>query len=251
MKICTKCNVEKLESEFYFDKRKNNEKRISRCKVCYALACKVRAKKKYEPSLIGKRHCGVCRTDKDFTEFTINRSSKNGRGYKCKKCVKLFIKSGRRKARKIYSNGKNFIESDKELFHIGACEVCNKEFPKMRPKQTRCTECSKLVRNIHSHLSSSRGSKISRAVLRVTVKIAVEVARLYCRANNCCYCDRKFTKTNKKSLDHVIPICLGGINETENISISCIECNRAKAWLGKQDWINLCRLVCKKAGIKI
>jgi len=60
-------------------------------------------------------------------------------------------------------------------------------------------------------------------------------------STKCCYCNRQFTESNTKSIDHIIPISQGGINSSDNIDISCLECNKAKSFLTLEEWVNLCK----------
>lgn len=48
----------------------------------------------------------------------------------------------------------------------------------------------------------------------------------------CCYCNKQFP-TNQLTIEHKIPLCMGGTSNIENIDIACGPCNRAK---GKEAW---------------
>lgn len=62
-------------------------------------------------------------------------------------------------------------------------------------------------------------------------------------ANNtlgiCCYCKNTFLAT-ELTVEHKIPICLGGTSDIENVDLACAPCNQAKgreAWLFKRSLI--------------
>ena len=44
----------------------------------------------------------------------------------------------------------------------------------------------------------------------------------------CHYCGEKVSSDNA-SLDHIIPVCLGGSNERENLKTACLMCNSIKS----------------------
>ena len=51
---------------------------------------------------------------------------------------------------------------------------------------------------------------------------------IYKQANGCCQlCGRKITY-EQATLDHVIPLVMGGIDSVENLQLSCNQCNQLK-----------------------
>lgn len=52
----------------------------------------------------------------------------------------------------------------------------------------------------------------------------------------CCYCKRVFLVT-ELTVEHIIPLCLGGTNEPSNIALACQPCNHERgreAWFQRQ-----------------
>jgi 5-methylcytosine-specific restriction endonuclease McrA len=52
----------------------------------------------------------------------------------------------------------------------------------------------------------------------------------------CCYCRRVFLFT-ELTVEHIVPLCLGGTNDPSNIALACSPCNHERgkeAWLQKQ-----------------
>lgn len=45
----------------------------------------------------------------------------------------------------------------------------------------------------------------------------------------CAYCGCKFPTVRDATLDHIRPTCQGGMNNTENLVLSCRQCNHQKA----------------------
>jgi len=48
----------------------------------------------------------------------------------------------------------------------------------------------------------------------------------------CCYCQNIFSYSDL-TIEHIIPLCLGGDNEENNITLACRNCNQEK---GKEAW---------------
>jgi hypothetical protein len=51
----------------------------------------------------------------------------------------------------------------------------------------------------------------------------------------CSYCGKR---GGKLEIDHVVPICRGGIDDIENMATSCMSCNRSKGSKLVEEWCN-------------
>jgi 5-methylcytosine-specific restriction endonuclease McrA len=133
-------------------------------------------------------------------------------------------------------------KKDSNIYFIYDCEICGNKFFPFRTGHKRCDDCSYIARNIvhHALCSDRQTDGWERKVDSITL---LEVSRRYVHATACCYCTRLFSEDNPKSLDHIIPVCLGGQNVNENINISCLDCNRSKYSFPLNKWISLCKLV--------
>lgn len=192
--------------------------------------------------------CIRCEIKKKTKEFHINRALSDGFDSYCRVCKSAINKINRRKKRGIYLDPKVGIEPDLiNSYTIHICEVCNNNFYPVRPTHTRCDTCAYIVRNtLWSTLNSSRkNTSAPNGVARYKAKIktVLDVARKYVRAQQCCYCAIPFTEDNPKSTDHLVPLCMGGKHSSNNINICCLNCNRSKARLPLNEWIELCRRV--------
>lgn len=63
------------------------------------------------------------------------------------------------------------------------------------------------------------------------------------QSDKCHYCGVEFSKTNKPTIDHVLPKHLGGKNDSSNKVAACAPCNNFKGGLNPTDWeiINILR----------
>lgn len=57
--------------------------------------------------------------------------------------------------------------------------------------------------------------------------------------NKCCYCDRKFSKTIIRSVEHIIPRSFGGSNDLNNLIYACKECNSLRQNMSFLDFRNM------------
>ena len=241
MKTCIKCLIEKPETEFYKDVRSSTGRVETTCKKCRIDAQSLREKPKHPVQQTGSKYCKSCSKIKGVEKFSVNRMNLDGREKECKDCISKKKRLDRR------ANGIIFLPTDGNAnddvkYFTANCEVCNAEFPKIRPSHKRCSGCTRLVGDVQSHLSSTRNNKVSM-VPRCSVIGAVQICKMMLASNDCCYCKRPYTDVNIKSIDHIVPIVKGGTHDTDNINICCLQCNLSKRDLMLDEWINLCKCV--------
>ncbi len=119
------------------------------------------------------------------------------------------------------------------------CEICGINVKINHWRSKYCTDCATLVKSLNSTLTSTRNKKSTNC----DRKTVIDIAKIWIRINRCCYCNRNFTESNHKSIDHIIPFCNGGTNEYKNLNVCCLECNRAKSILKLEQWVELCKLI--------
>lgn len=104
MKTCSKCGVEKEESEFH----KCNiapDGLDYRCKKCKSIA------KPKEALQDGMKRCTVCKDIKPFSDFGLDNGRKDGLTFNCKTCQKTFRINNKGK---IAEQNKKYREQNKE-----------------------------------------------------------------------------------------------------------------------------------------
>lgn len=139
-------------------------------------------------------------------------------------------------------------KNSKPLYDKSHCEICDNKVVGMLYFKKRCKNCSVLFRKIKARLTGSRGNKIK--YIKLASFDAVHVTRKYVAAKNCCYCGNTFSEKIPKSIDHIIPVSLNGLNKSDNMLICCFDCNHAKRNLLLSDWLNLCNLIVKTENSK-
>jgi len=241
MKVCTKCTQEKLEDEFYIDCRSKTGRREPLCKICKNKLSKERhlkfGYKKTEPIISGYKVCNKCNIEKIIIDFAVNRARLDGREPICKTCFSNKREAQRKKRGPCYWAQSGVGPTDGSYFTRN-CKICNVEFALMRSSHERCERCSHLARSIQMGLDGTKKQKLT-----CSVDVANLITKKYLKSEKCSYCERSFSDNVKKSLDHIVPVSLGGMSIIENINISCLECNFSKRNFLLENWIKLCGLV--------
>lgn len=103
-KKCNKCNIIKNFSEF--GKRKftkdglcfmckscrNEYYRLKRASTLTAIQVAKKRSKKLELSKLSKKICCKCNVVKNFSEFSKRKSTKDGMNFRCKACIREYVK---------------------------------------------------------------------------------------------------------------------------------------------------------------
>lgn len=119
----------------------------------------------------------------------------------------------------------------------GACKRCGKPYFGLRPNQKYCShECEKSA-------SWARNDVVRRKNFNdVAIDRDITLEKVYERNHGICYlcgkkCDysdyvmrngKRCARKNYPSIEHVIPISLGGTHTWDNVKLSCISCNAKK-----------------------
>jgi hypothetical protein len=84
------------------------------------------------------------------------------------------------------------------------------------------------MRDFKEHKKKRRKQQVINQKLRKMLLNDLQHSR-------CCYCGETFS-AQELTIEHKIPICLGGNSEIENIALACAPCNQAR---GKAAWMYL------------
>lgn len=150
------------------------------------------------------RHCGEL--------FT----SRNGLQYCSVKCQRALAYCNSRERRGIQLNQKE-------------CAVCGEVFQTYNSNRIVCSDmCQGQLR-----LDAKRRRRARLREVKIETFAAVEIFR---RDNwRCKICGRKLSKNRKvphplaPTLDHIVPLSIGGTHERKNVQLSCFRCNSKKS----------------------
>ena len=65
--------------------------------------------------------------------------------------------------------------------------------------------------------------------------------KLFAIDPHCQYCGRWFDRPRQSTLDHVVPVALGGPDHESNVALSCGACNRDKGGKTLAEWADRLR----------
>lgn len=86
--------------------------------------------------------------------------------------------------------------------------------------------------NGNTHVSGSCKSKKRKSVMpniKIIGKINIPIDQsTRPKVGNCFYCERKFSKENPKTIEHLIPLSKGGDNSIGNLKDCCKSCNQLR-----------------------
>lgn len=123
---------------------------------------------------------------------------------------------------------RKYREKNKEIIKIK-----KKEYYEENKEQILAQKKEYLFNNPHIEVNkyAKRAAAIGDAVITKEEWLLVMGSNGW----RCIYCDTSLTKSNR-SIDHVVPLSLGGPHHVSNLVPSCISCNSSKGDRKLDDW---------------
>ena len=170
-----------------------------------------------------EKPCTKCGEVKPLSEFSINKSKKDGRSSRCKSCLREQAYERISKDReKHLENGRRWYAENREkhLERERQWQVANRE-----------KVCEATYRYRTAHPEKKRESKDRRRARKLGCAIndftAVQWKEMQEMCGHlCCYCKKKFK--GMLTQDHIIPLSKGGNHTLSNIIPACKSCNSKK-----------------------
>ena len=227
LKTCSKCNIDKPLSQFY--KRKASGDGLSLdCKTCrkqynhkYIKKIKLHIE---SHGVSGLKTCSMCNLEKKGDGFFKNNGNKSGLSHQCKACQKEYMNAYRKynhDSLKIY--GKNYR--------------CNNR-SKLREKNRKRNHTPTTKERKRNYQSKVRAKKNQQEFVDwPTISEMIDE-----HTGRCATCERTeeeipyHTKGYKWSIDHIMPIIMGGGWTRDNAQLLCWECNSRKGGKSPQQW---------------
>jgi 5-methylcytosine-specific restriction endonuclease McrA len=192
---------------------------------------------------ITEKKCTKCGGIKPITEFHKDKRLKSGHTSWCELCNRQYHKQYYRGDKeKIISRAKKYYENDREnkKINVRAWAIKNPERRKSICKKWRdnnkeqSTQAIKEWKNSHPEKvtisSETRRIRILNAEGTIAAEEWTAVLEKYHHTCLCC------GKNNVKlTMDHVVPVSLGGAHSIENIQPLCQSCN-SKKYLQSTDY---------------
>jgi 5-methylcytosine-specific restriction endonuclease McrA len=156
---------------------------------------------------IQMKTCSHCKKTKPCSEFPPNRSRKDGYNHSCRACSR----EANTKYRVSYKEKLRKSASDWYYANIDRAKQSRNKY--------RRSEHGKLTRRIKARnryaLKKHNGGLFTKLEW-------ISLCNKY--ENKCLACG----SSDKLTIDHIVPITLGGINSIENIQPLCMSCNHKK-----------------------
>lgn len=201
-----------------------------------------------------EKKCRYCGKIKPIEEFRKNKSMKDGYLHKCRECdirLKLEYRKKHRKelaekSREYRKNNRDaclersrtYYQNNKEGFLKG-CRIYyenNKEKIKEKSKIYYENNKKEILEKNKLYRQTPKGKEINhekrrrrRAKCKNTNITTGWLMSLKENTKTCCICGEKMNNIlfDKKSinLDHIIPLCVGGMHTKDNVRFICFECN--------------------------
>lgn len=191
-------------------------------------------------------HCG-CQKRKDYKNACKECGKPRDQRYEralCHSCFKLYSKHQQRaKKRGIFRQpSKEYILDSSVKYNVTKCSICDITFLPCMKKNTRCGTCRTFAGVVYRKVRTRHRSHKKRPLLGADLD---KITHEYMAATNCTYCGREYSSLVTKSLDHIIPVSLGGDNGQSNINVCCLTCNLMKGGLTLELWLDMCARICK------
>ena len=168
------------------------------------------------------RECYICK--KQFNMQGMPRVYDGEYRYICSECVKCIPKK--------YCHT---CKIEKPIKNFSLYKRCRDG------RHSTCKDCVQTLGQFYRHANpekcKSRSNARKKRVFMYSDGTVTKqyIAQALTKAKKCIYCDTVLDKDNK-SVDHIIPLSLGGAHSAGNIVICCLPCNISKGGRSFLEW---------------
>lgn len=161
--------------------------------------------------------CTRCNQEKEYSDFSKDKSRSDGYSYVCKECRKE-ISISRKQSTQAYMKEYYIRNKTKRSEYYEN----TKEYIKEYKKSYKATDKGKIAKRRDN--AKRRRSKVNTPKqLLLTVNQWNFVLDLF---SSCCAC---CGKSENITIDHIIPLSKGGLDTVFNVQPLCVNCNSSKS----------------------
>ena len=229
-KKCVRCKESKPCSAFYAEKR-CKDGFMGACKTCMSDASKrLRSKNSVRENVStpDRKKCSRCKLVKPREMFVLDKNRGDGVRYVCRQCESEIARD-----RRVVNGMQSAVLLNKICVKCGLSKPSN-EFNSdrgtrggLRPQCKSCFRPAQAATRLRRRIRI-RGTSgcISNNKIR----------EIY-SAGLCFYCNVRFDDFNKPTIDHYIPLALGGLHNDSNVVPACSYCNDSKGSKHPDDFL--------------
>ena len=180
---------------------------------------------------MGKKRCSKCRELKEESDFYRDKRKKDELQSQCKDCRKEYRKQNKEQIAK--QNKKYYNKKKKQIAKWA--QGYYKENKEQRGEYQRDYR-----KTANGKLANKRGDHNRRALIdntEATLTAEQWNTILKQQKNRCAKCDKRFTKKNPPTADHIVPLSKGGGLIFGNVQALCGSCNSSKNCRLDSQWI--------------
>ena len=188
------------------------------------------------------KRCGACRVEKAHSDFTKNKSAKDGLDFYCRECTRVRNRASyaRNKEKESARKAKAYQENKEAML------ARNRRWREANREKERAQHKVYYANNPHIFAKRGTNRKESWAAIEKFEFSKRDYQSLLNRySNSCAYCKHGFSDDLTVSLDHVVPVSRGGTHGAGNLVPSCRPCNSSKNSRTLMEWrvSGSCRIV--------
>jgi 5-methylcytosine-specific restriction endonuclease McrA len=181
-----------------------------------------------------EKYCPSCEEIKHIKNFGPDKNRGDGLRTYCYECrrfqnkkyyykdVEKSRKSGRERTKRHRNRHPEVVE--KQRNHVKDWYHSNKKYAIERRRKWRQTPSGR-----YSVMKMNQKRRINMKNSVIDISLNEIEFLLVLQNNECAKCEKEFTNKRKYTLDHIIPVSLGGDLILENTQLLCRSCNASKS----------------------
>lgn len=217
-KPCRRCGVVKLIAEFSPNPT-SLDGYFNQCKLCVRYR-RVPDDEYFANINKGLRRCSKCKAWKSIDQFVVCKQRTDGIAPHCLECHRSVSNDYARRNSKKNTAASNIWRRnnrDRVLLNQRTKRALNPEPQRERSRKWQKLNLDKVKINYHRRRARIRSNGGEYTV--------TEWRDLCAKYGNCCLC---CGRGGKLTVDHIVPIALGGLNTIDNLQPLCRPCNSSK-----------------------
>lgn len=219
-RICQKCGVEYPFNEHYFNRRSRNKSGFdSQCKVCIRKQKKLSHQRNKEHNNARSRRWTAANKE----HVKVQRAARR------EQYPEVIEKDKTRSRRHYYANKEDKLEYKREYYYNNRAKILEQS----KDYRVRFPSENIMRGKVSAHRRRARMKQVQGSYTRR------DLDNLYDeQGGRCLYCGIRLFRDIPYDIhvDHIQPISRGGLNNPDNLALTCQSCNLSKADKTPDEW---------------